>query len=119
MPTSPRSGGSPSRSIHATWPHSKRPASATSPLTAPYMHDGSVATLAEAVELAVNDAFPDASVAGGYLPLAATLTTEEVYDAFLGTRAELKQFFTDTRTPPTRSRVPSVSSLWRYFANRP
>jgi adenosylmethionine-8-amino-7-oxononanoate aminotransferase len=32
-------------------------------------------------------------VSGGYLPLAATLTTEEVYSAFLGKRAELKQFF--------------------------
>ncbi|HEU4735136.1 MAG TPA: adenosylmethionine--8-amino-7-oxononanoate transaminase [Kofleriaceae bacterium] len=32
-------------------------------------------------------------IAGGYLPLAATLTTEEVYAAFLGPRGELKQFF--------------------------
>jgi adenosylmethionine-8-amino-7-oxononanoate aminotransferase len=32
-------------------------------------------------------------IAGGYLPLAATVTTEEVYSAFLGTRAELKHFF--------------------------
>jgi adenosylmethionine-8-amino-7-oxononanoate aminotransferase len=32
-------------------------------------------------------------ISGGYLPLAATLTTEEVYSAFLGTPAELKQFF--------------------------
>jgi len=32
-------------------------------------------------------------IAGGYLPLAATLSTEEVYSAFLGTRSELKQFF--------------------------
>jgi adenosylmethionine-8-amino-7-oxononanoate aminotransferase len=32
-------------------------------------------------------------ISGGYLPLAATLTTEEVYAAFLGRRAELKQFF--------------------------
>lgn len=30
---------------------------------------------------------------GGYLPLAATLTTEQVYEAFLGRRAELKHFF--------------------------
>lgn len=32
-------------------------------------------------------------IAGGYLPLAATLSTEEIYSAFLGTRSELKQFF--------------------------
>ena len=30
---------------------------------------------------------------GGYLPLAATLSTEEIYEAFLGDRAELKHFF--------------------------
>ena len=30
---------------------------------------------------------------GGYLPLAATLTTEEIYEAFLGEHAELKTFF--------------------------
>lgn len=32
-------------------------------------------------------------ISGGYLPLAATLTTEDVYSAFLGKREELKQFF--------------------------
>ncbi|HEY4181042.1 MAG TPA: adenosylmethionine--8-amino-7-oxononanoate transaminase [Kofleriaceae bacterium] len=32
-------------------------------------------------------------IAGGYLPLAATLSTEEVYSAFLGRRSELKHFF--------------------------
>ena len=30
---------------------------------------------------------------GGYLPLAATLTTEEIYNAFLGKAEELKTFF--------------------------
>jgi len=30
---------------------------------------------------------------GGYLPLAATLATEEIYDAFLGEYAEFKAFF--------------------------
>jgi adenosylmethionine-8-amino-7-oxononanoate aminotransferase len=30
---------------------------------------------------------------GGYLPLAATLTTHAVYDAFLGERRDLKHFF--------------------------
>jgi adenosylmethionine-8-amino-7-oxononanoate aminotransferase len=30
---------------------------------------------------------------GGYLPLAATLTTDEIYNAFLGTYAESKAFF--------------------------
>jgi adenosylmethionine-8-amino-7-oxononanoate aminotransferase len=32
-------------------------------------------------------------IAGGYLPLAATLATEEIYSAFLGARSELKHFF--------------------------
>ncbi|HEU0030943.1 MAG TPA: adenosylmethionine--8-amino-7-oxononanoate transaminase [Kofleriaceae bacterium] len=32
-------------------------------------------------------------ISGGYLPLAATLATERIYEAFLGRRAELKQFF--------------------------
>jgi adenosylmethionine-8-amino-7-oxononanoate aminotransferase len=32
-------------------------------------------------------------ISGGYLPLAATLTTEEIYAAFLGKREELRQFF--------------------------
>ena len=32
-------------------------------------------------------------ISGGYLPLAATLTTEEVYNAFLGEYQELKTFF--------------------------
>ncbi|HSN30800.1 MAG TPA: adenosylmethionine--8-amino-7-oxononanoate transaminase [Kofleriaceae bacterium] len=32
-------------------------------------------------------------ISGGYLPLAATLTTEAVYAAFLGARAEMKHFF--------------------------
>jgi adenosylmethionine---8-amino-7-oxononanoate aminotransferase len=32
-------------------------------------------------------------ITGGYLPLAATLTTEEVYEGFLGTPAEAKTFF--------------------------
>lgn len=32
-------------------------------------------------------------LAAGYLPLAATLTTDEIYDAFLGEYSELKTFF--------------------------
>lgn len=32
-------------------------------------------------------------IAAGYLPLAATLATEEIYSAFLGRRADLKHFF--------------------------
>jgi len=32
-------------------------------------------------------------ITGGYLPLAATLATDEIYDAFLGEFAELKTFF--------------------------
>ena len=32
-------------------------------------------------------------ISGGYLPLAATLATEEIYSAFLGAHAEMKHFF--------------------------
>ena len=32
-------------------------------------------------------------ISAGYLPLAATLTTEDVYSTFLGARAEMKHFF--------------------------
>jgi adenosylmethionine-8-amino-7-oxononanoate aminotransferase len=32
-------------------------------------------------------------ISGGYLPLAATLCTEPIYEAFLGKRGELKHFF--------------------------
>ena len=32
-------------------------------------------------------------IAAGYLPLAATLATEEIYAAFLGRRADMKHFF--------------------------
>lgn len=32
-------------------------------------------------------------IAAGYLPLAATLSTEEIYAKFLGKRSDLKQFF--------------------------
>jgi len=32
-------------------------------------------------------------ITGGYLPLAATLATEEIYDAFLGDYSEFKTFF--------------------------
>ena len=32
-------------------------------------------------------------ISGGYLPLAATLCTEEIFSAFLGSRAEMKHFF--------------------------
>ncbi|MCX7781184.1 MAG: adenosylmethionine--8-amino-7-oxononanoate transaminase [Negativicutes bacterium] len=32
-------------------------------------------------------------ITGGYLPLAATLTTQEIYDAFLGSYQEQKTFF--------------------------
>jgi adenosylmethionine-8-amino-7-oxononanoate aminotransferase len=33
------------------------------------------------------------AITGGYLPLAATLSTEEIYAAFLGDATELRQFF--------------------------
>jgi adenosylmethionine---8-amino-7-oxononanoate aminotransferase len=64
-------------------------------------------------------------ISGGYLPLAATLTTEEVYSAFLGRRAEMKHFFhghtytaNATRTRRTRWPARSVSSRFDCSANR-
>jgi adenosylmethionine-8-amino-7-oxononanoate aminotransferase len=32
-------------------------------------------------------------ISGGYLPLAATLSTEDVYEAFLGARTDMRHFF--------------------------
>ena len=74
-------------------------------------------------------------ISGGYLPLAATLTTEEVYSAFLGKRHELKQFFhghtytanplacavaieslavlRETSLPNARVRIPDITAALR------
>jgi len=60
---------------------------------------------------------------GGYLPLAATLTTEAIYDGFLGAFAELRTFFhaTPTRaTPwPAPPRWPRSTSSRSSARSRP
>ena len=40
---------------------------------------------------------------GGYLPLAATMTTDRVFDGFLGAHEEFRTFFTVTRSRAIRS----------------
>ncbi|NVB83693.1 MAG: adenosylmethionine--8-amino-7-oxononanoate transaminase [Kofleriaceae bacterium] len=80
-------------------------------------------------------------ISGGYLPLAATLTTEEVYSAFLGARAEMKHFFhghtytanplacavgieslrllRDETLPNAQARIPEVSAALARIAKLP
>lgn len=73
-------------------------------------------------------------LAAGYLPLAATLTTDAVYDAFLGRYRELKTFFhghTFTGNPlacavaleniavfEREHRLAALQPMIRYFADR-
>jgi len=45
-------------------------------------------------------------LSGGYLPVAATLASQEIFDAFLGDYGELKTFFMVTATRATRSVAP-------------
>jgi adenosylmethionine-8-amino-7-oxononanoate aminotransferase len=55
-------------------------------------------------------------ITGGYLPLAATLTTEEIYSAFLGQYRELKTFFhghTYTGNPLTCAAAIASIELFR------
>jgi len=54
-------------------------------------------------------------ITGGYLPLAATLTTEEIYAAFKGEQRDLRTFFhghtyTGNRLPALPPRRTSISS---------
>ncbi|HEY5951720.1 MAG TPA: aminotransferase class III-fold pyridoxal phosphate-dependent enzyme, partial [Kofleriaceae bacterium] len=80
-------------------------------------------------------------ITGGYLPLAATLTTEEVYSAFLGERAEMKHFFhghtytanplacavgteslrllQDTTLPNARARLPELAAALERLGRLP
>jgi len=80
-------------------------------------------------------------ITGGYLPLAATLTTEEIFGAFLGKRTELKHFFhghtytanplacavgleslallREATLPNAQARIPEVTSLLRDIARLP
>ena len=57
---------------------------------------------------------------GGYLPLAATLTTDEIWNAFLGTYAEGKTVFSRShlrRQPARRGRGPGDARHLRRGAN--
>jgi adenosylmethionine-8-amino-7-oxononanoate aminotransferase len=80
-------------------------------------------------------------ISGGYLPLAATLTTEDIYSAFLGTRAEMKHFFhghtytanplacavgieslrllQDETLPNAKARIPEVAAALGRIADLP
>ena len=44
-------------------------------------------------------------ITGGYLPLAATLATQKIYDAFLGEPWKVRRSFMATRSAATRWRV--------------
>lgn len=51
----------------------------------------------------------------GYLPMGATATTEQIYEAFLSPDRD-KTFSTDTPTRPTRWAAQSLSQVWICFA---
>ena len=56
---------------------------------------------------------------GGYLPLAATLTSEQIYEAFLGEYAEMKAFFHGhTFTANPLSCAAALASLELFEKNR-
>ena len=58
-------------------------------------------------------------ITGGYLPLAATLTTQEVFDAFLGTVAEHKTFYHGhTYTGNALGCAAALASLELFEKNR-
>jgi adenosylmethionine---8-amino-7-oxononanoate aminotransferase len=58
-------------------------------------------------------------ISGGYLPLAATLTTETIYDAFLGERREMKHFFHGhTYTANPLACAAGIASLDLVLENR-
>jgi lysine--8-amino-7-oxononanoate aminotransferase len=57
-------------------------------------------------------------ISGGYLPLAATLATEEIYNAFLGGYEELKTFFHGhTYTANPLACAASIASLGLFEKN--
>ena len=53
---------------------------------------------------------------GGYLPMAATLASPEIYEAFLGDTTRAKRSITGTATPRTRSAARRRWRAWRSFA---
>ncbi len=58
-------------------------------------------------------------ITGGYLPLAATLTTQEIFDAFLGEPAEFKTFFHGhTYTGNALACAATIASLELFEENR-
>jgi adenosylmethionine-8-amino-7-oxononanoate aminotransferase len=58
-------------------------------------------------------------ISGGYLPLAATLTTETIYEAFLGERREMKHFFHGhTYTANPLACAAGIASLDLVLQNR-
>jgi len=58
-------------------------------------------------------------ISGGYLPLAATLATSEIWNAFLGTYAESKTLFHGhTYGGNPLAAAVGLASHWRYFARK-
>ncbi|MGB8227007.1 MAG: adenosylmethionine--8-amino-7-oxononanoate transaminase [Sedimentisphaerales bacterium] len=58
-------------------------------------------------------------ITGGYLPLAATLTTQELFDAFLGEPAEFKTFFHGhTYTGNALACAAAIASLELFQENK-
>jgi adenosylmethionine-8-amino-7-oxononanoate aminotransferase len=58
-------------------------------------------------------------ITGGYLPLAATLTTQEIFDAFLGESEEFKTFFHGhTYTGNALACAAAIASLELFEENR-
>lgn len=58
-------------------------------------------------------------ISGGYLPLAVTLATEEIYNAFLGSYEELKTFFHGhTYTANPLACAASIASLEMFGKNK-
>ncbi len=56
---------------------------------------------------------------GGYLPLSATLTTEEIYKAFLGSYGEFKAFFHGhTYSANPLACAAAIANLKRFHQNR-
>lgn len=52
------------------------------------------------------------ALTGGYLPMAAVLTTDQVYSAFYDDYATLRAFSTRTPTPATRWPAPPRWRRW-------